>query len=181
MMQGSLIERAIGAAKLDPNAYEAVEHDTDATTAALTIVVLAALAEGVSNVGRNGIVGLVSGVVGGVIGWAVFAAFTYLIGVKLFATPQTEATWGQLLRTTGFAHAPAILNILGIIPVPGLDLFVALITAIWVLLATIVAIRQALDFTTLRAIGTAVVATLAEVFTIFIIGSLFVGLASLFR
>jgi hypothetical protein len=53
-----------------------------------------------------------------------------------------------LLRTTGFAAAPGILRIFGI--VPGLGVPVFIISAVWMLAAMVVAVRQALDFTGTR-------------------------------
>ncbi len=156
MAQASVVERAIGAARLDPRAYEDVERDEAATGTALAIVVLVAIASGIGNLGSDGVVGLLIGVVFGVIGFVLYAGIAYLVGAKLFATSETRATWGQLIRTLGFAQAPGILYVLGILPaVGGLIRFVV---GVWILVASIIAIRQACDFSTGRAVLTAVVA-----------------------
>ncbi len=64
---------------------------------------------------------------------------------------STEADWGQVARTTGFAQSPGLLRIFGFIPVVGP--LVVLVASIWQLVAVVVAIRQALDYTqTWRAI-----------------------------
>ena len=63
------------------------------------------------------------------------------------------ATWGELLRTIGFAQTPGVLQVLGIIPVLGG--LIRFAVAIWVLIAGIIAIRQALDVGTGKAILTA--------------------------
>ena len=66
--------------------------------------------------------------------------------------PQTHATLGQILRTTGFAAAPGILRILGIVPLFGS--FILGIISIWMLTAMVIAVRQALDYTnTFRAVA----------------------------
>lgn len=156
MAQASVVERAIGAARLDPRAYEDVERDEAATGTALAIVVLAAIASGIGNLGNNGVIGFIVGVIFGVIGFVLYAGIAYLVGAKLFATAETRATWGQLIRTLGFAQAPGILYVLGILPaVGGLIRFVV---GVWILVASVIAIRQACDFSTGRAILTAVVA-----------------------
>jgi len=156
MAQASVVERAIGAARLDPRAYEDVERDEAATGTALAIVVLAAIASGIGNLGNNGVIGFIVGVIFGVIGFVLYAGIAYLVGAKLFATAETRATWGQLIRTLGFAQAPGILYVLGILPaVGGLIRFVV---GVWILVASIIAIRQACDFSTGRAVLTAVVA-----------------------
>jgi hypothetical protein len=84
--------------------------------------------------------------------WGVWALLTLQIGTRIFPSPRTQADIGQLLRTIGFASAPGILRIVGIIP--GTTHVVFLVTALWMLMAMIVAIRQALDYTsTARAFG----------------------------
>ncbi len=155
--QGSMIDRMIRAAKLDPQVYEEVEHDQSATSQAMTVVVLGAVAAGIGAL-YGGVIGLVVGVIAGLIGWAVYAFVAYWVGTNIFKGPQTDATWGELLRTLGFASSPRVLLVLGIIPVLGI--FVGLAVFVWTLFTTVVAIRQALDFDTGRAIATAVVSVI---------------------
>ncbi len=89
-------------------------------------------------------------------GWFAWAFLIYVIGTKLLPEPQTHADVGQLLRTTGFSAAPGLLRVLGIIPLLGP--VIMLIIAIWMLVAMIIAVRQALDYTsTWRAIGVSVI------------------------
>lgn len=144
MEQRSFVERMIGAATLDVATYEEVEHDTTATTQAGLVVVLAALAQGVASPS-----GVIYGIVAALLGWLAFAGLTYMIGTKLF---KGTATWGELLRTLGFAYTVAILSILGVIPILGI--LVGLVVAIWFLVAAVVAIRQALDISTGKAVVT---------------------------
>lgn len=148
----TFIERMIGAAKLDPHIYEEVEVDTTATTQAIAVVIIVAVATGISPAGAGGLFGIVLGVVAGLIGWVAWAWLTYYIGTTLLNTPETHANWGQLARTLGFAQSPGLLRIFGFLPVIGsLILFVA---GVWQLVAMVVAVRQALDYTsTLRAVG----------------------------
>ena len=69
--------------------------------------------------------------------------------------PQTRSSVGELLRTIGFASAPGCLRVLGI--VPGATIPVFAVTAIWMLAAMAVAVRQALDYqTTARAVAVCV-------------------------
>jgi hypothetical protein len=126
----------------------------------VVVVVLGAIAGGIGAL-SGGIAGLVVGVIASLVGWAVYAFIAYWVGTNIFKGPQTEATWGQLLRTLGFANSPRVLMVLVIIPVVGI--IVGLAVFIWMLFTTVVAIRQALDFDTGRAIGTAVVSLLAQV------------------
>jgi len=109
MVQAGVIERALGAARLDAETYESVERDEAATGTALAIVVLSAIAGGIGNLRDADILGLIGGVIFGVIGFVLYAGVAYLIGGKLFATSETRVTLGQLLRTLGFAQAPGVL------------------------------------------------------------------------
>ena len=147
----SLVGRMIGAAMLDVATYEEVEHDTSATTQAGLVVVLAAVAQGIASPA-----GVISGVIGSLIGWLAMAGLTYFIGTRLF---KGTATWGELLRTLGFATAPGILYIVGIIPVLGW--LASLAIMIWVLVAVVIAIRQALDVTTGKAVLTGLLGMIA--------------------
>ncbi len=147
----SVVERAIRAAQLDPQVYEEVEQDPAALGQAMTVVAVAALATGLG-AAWAGLGAIVLGVVGALVGWLIWAALTWAIGTKVLPEPGTNADLGQLLRTTGFSAAPGVLNILQIVPVLGG--LVALVAGVWQLVAMVVAVRQALDYSsTGRAIG----------------------------
>ena len=150
-VRNSLVGRMIGAAMLDVATYEEVEHDTSATTQAGLVVVLVAVAQGIASPA-----GVISGIVGSLIGWLAMAGLTYFIGTRLF---KGTATWGELLRTLGFATAPGILYIVGIIPILGA--LASLAIMIWVLVAVVIAIRQALDVTTGKAVLTGLLGMIA--------------------
>ena len=162
----SMIDRMIGAARLDTQIYEEVEHDESATSQAVLVVVLGAVAAGIGAL-SGGALGLVVGIVTALIGWAAYAFVAYWVGTNLFKGPQTSATWGEVLRTLGFANSPRLLLVLGVIPVVGL--LVALAVLVWTLVTTVVAIRQAFDFDTGSAIATAVVSWLALLVISFVV------------
>ena len=148
----SMIERMIRASRLDINMFEEVEADTSATNQALLIVALVALATGIASLGTTGPIGLLVGVVLAIAGWALWAWIVHLIGTKIMPSHSTHADWGQLARTLGFAQSPGILRVLGLVPVVGNIIFA--VASIWMLVAMVVAVRQALDYTsTWRAIA----------------------------
>jgi len=152
---GGMAERMIRAAMLQNAVYEEVEADERLTGQAAGVVVLVAVARGIGAFGE-GTGFIIGGVVTALLGWLIWAGVTYLIGDKLLGG---TATWGELLRTLGFAQAPGVLFVAGIVPfLGGLVEFAA---AIWVLAAGIVAIRQALDFGTGKALLTAVLGWVA--------------------
>ena len=146
------VDRMIRAAKLDVHLYEEVEADRRSMGQAMGVVVLSSLAGGIGFMQEAGLMGLVIGTVGSLLGWYVWALMTYLIGTKLLPEPQTHADHGELLRTIGFSSAPGLIRVFGVIP--GLGGFVNLLAGVWMLVAMIIAVRQALDYqSTYRAIG----------------------------
>ena len=163
-------ERIIRAAKLDVSLYEEVEADKTAMGQAMGVVVLSSLAAGIGSAsmgGRNFIVVTIAALVG----WYIWAYLTYFIGTKLLAETQTKADHGELLRTIGFSSSPGLIRILGIIP--GFTNLVFAVTGICMLIAMVIAVRQALDYTsTLRAVGVCLIG--------WIIQSIFVGFLLLF-
>jgi hypothetical protein len=147
----SFTERLLGAARLDVQIYEEVEADETAMGQAMLVVILSSLAAGVGSAGY-GALGFFVGTVGALIGWFVWAGITSVVGTKLLPEPQTESDIGELLRTTGFSAAPGLLRVFGIVPVVGW--LVSFAAGIWMLVAMIVAVRQALDYkSTGRAVG----------------------------
>ena len=144
--------RIIRAAKLDVSLYEEVEADKSALGQAMGVVVLSSIAAGIGSTAKAGLLGMLMVVVVALIGWYIWAYLTYFIGTKLLPEPQTKADQGELLRTIGFSSSPGLIRVLGIIPV--LQSIVFPIAAIWMLVAMVIAVRQALDYSsTLRAIG----------------------------
>lgn len=164
--RNGVVQRAIGAAMLNVDVYEEVEADVNATGQAATVVLVVALASALASYDR-GTGGIIGSVIGAFLNWGVFAAMTMFIGTRVFGG---TADWGELLRTLGFAQAPGVLAILTIIPILGR--VVALVVGIWTLVAAVIAIRQALDFDTTRAIFTAIASVVAIIVTGIVIGIL---------
>ena len=167
----SFTQRVIGAAKLDVHIYEEVEADTTAMGQAMGVVALSSVAAGIGAVGE-GMPGLFGGLVAAFLGWLLWAGLTYFIGTRILPTPQTHADWGELLRTTGFAAAPGMIRILGI--VPGLTGLVYFVAGVWMLAAFVVAVRQALDYTsTGRAVGVCLIGWIVNGAILFFLGFIF--------
>lgn len=153
--------RIVLAVRLNPALYEEVEADRSATGQAMGVVVLASLAAGIGSMQRIGAGGLLMGTISALLGWAAWAAIIYFIGTRLLPEPQTKADYGELLRTIGFASAPGLVRVLGI--VPGLMNIVFLAAGFWMLLATIIAVRQALDYSsTVRAVVVCLIGWLVQ-------------------
>lgn len=153
-----LVKRMTGAAFLDIETFEEVERDETATGQAASVVVLMAACQAIGGSGG----GLLTAAWAGLAAlgsWAIFAGIAYLVGEKIF---QGEATWGEVLRTLGFAQAPGVLYLLDIIPLFGW--FLSLFVSLWILVAAFVGIRQALDLGNAKTFLTVLIAGGAYVF-----------------
>lgn len=155
--EGTLTKRMIGATILDVGTYEEVEADESATGQAAAVVGIAAVASAIGAVGA-GTQGVIGSLISYFVGWLVWSGVTWVIGDKLL---NGTATYGELLRTIGFALSPGVLLILGFFPLLGG--FIVAIVSFWILVAVVIAIRQALDFSTGKAIATAVLGWIAWV------------------
>ncbi|MGH7501085.1 MAG: YIP1 family protein [Longimicrobiales bacterium] len=149
--------RLFGAARLRDEVYEEVEEDASATGQAGLVVCLSAASLAVGT-HQAGFTFAAFVLLREILSWLIWSGVTYLIGDKLL---RGTATWGELLRTIGFAQCPGLLY--GLRAIPVLDVPVRALVAAWKLAAVIVAIRQALDFGTGKAIVTALLGFIAYV------------------
>lgn len=166
-MNRGLVDRMKGAAMLNTATYEEVEADSSATSQAATVVVIVAIAQAIGAIGSGSLQGIILAPIGAIVGWLVWAGITYLVGDKLLGG---TATWGELLRTIGFAQSPGVLSALAFIPVLGW--LVRFVVGIWILIAGIIAIRQALDFGTGKAVLTAILGWLAIAIPMALLGAM---------
>ena len=162
----SIVDRMRRAAMLDASLYEEVEHDRSATGQAAVVVALSVVAAAVGSIWRSGGTGVITGLVSALLGWAAWSGIAYLVGTRLFGG---RATWGEVLRTVGFAQAPGILLALRI--VPGLGWIVATVVGIWLLATGFVALRQALDLDTGKTLLTVIVGWLGYVLIGIVLGA----------
>ena len=158
-----MISRMLRASMLDAHVYEEVESDSNAIVQAVLIVVVVAVARGVATLSvTDNILGIGFGIIAGLLSWAVWAFITYMVGTKLLKTGDTESSWGELARVTGFAQSPGILFLIAVVPVVGT--WILPVVSLWQLAAMVVGIRQALDYTsTFRAIGVVLIGFVAVI------------------
>lgn len=179
-----MVDRMMRAVRADVALYEEAEANPALTQEAYTIVgIVAAI---------NFVVSLIFGVFSGdfvagiltavfsaaatFIGYLIWSYLSYFIGTNVF---NGTADAGELQRTLGYAWTPQILvALLNFIPVLGACL--GIIPGLWSVYLGVVAIRQALDIDTGKAVLTAVIAFVVQ-FVIFAIigGVLGVGAAGL--
>jgi hypothetical protein len=139
----TLTNRLLGSARLDSASYEHIEADPHANWQAIGVVVLSSLAAALGT-GTTELAGVAALLAVALASWIVWVLLTLVIGTTVMPGNATRADFGQILRTTGFSATPGILRILGIIPGIGRVLF--LLITIWMLFTFVVAVRQALDY-----------------------------------
>ena len=148
-----MINRIIGVLTLNVNTYEEIEADKNATIQSFSIVVLSSIVTAIILKPDTGfsLPNFISAIIIGIFLWGLWALVTMFVGTKLLPTQETSSNWGELARTTGYAQAPKLFSILALIPI--LTTIVLFIVGVWNLITMIIAIRQALDYTsTWRAV-----------------------------
>lgn len=175
-ISSNLFDRMIRAARLDISLYEEVERDDRATTQALIVVILSSISSGIGTALRNALagnelggigIGLFGGLFSALIVWLAWSFITYFVGTKVFGG---TASYGELLRTIGFADAPGVLLVFSFIPILGG--IVSFTVWVWGLMAMVVAVKQALDFSTGKAVLTCIVGWITALVLLVIIGIL---------
>lgn len=175
-----MIERILGVLRLDSQTFEDIEHDPSALTQAVLVVLAVALAGAISGL-LSSIIGegqtffaIIGPIVGAFVGWFLWALVVTLVGTVAF---KGQADLNEMLRVTGFAYAPQLLNLLGFIPCLGA--LVTLVGWIWSLVAMVIAIRQGLDVDNTTAIVTAVIGWIVVVVINIVIFAVFGGMFAL--
>jgi hypothetical protein len=145
-------DRVVGAMKLDPNAFEDVERDPTAIGQSVGVIVLAAVAAGIASIVSGGLTSILYGACLSLIGFLVWSLIVWVVGTKVMPEPQTKADYAETFRVLGFAAAPGLFSVLGIIsiiPILGwiISILLACLIWIWQMAAMVVAVRQVLDYT----------------------------------
>jgi hypothetical protein len=144
----SIQDRIIGALQLRVATFEEVERDQTATGQAALVVLGGAISGGL---GTGRLTGVLLGAIVGLAAWAVAAFVVLIVGTKLLPGKNTHADFGQVARAIGFAQAPYLFGFLGIVPILGY--LIRFVLWVWVLVAMVIAVRQALEYDdTVRAV-----------------------------
>ena len=183
----SFLRRMLGAATLHADTYEEVEADATSIRQAVLIVSLVALGGAAGSwwlhaVHRGipmqvALLPVILEVLEPFVLWVGGSFFAYAVGATFFRGPDTETDFLEVLRTVGFAFTPAMFRVVAFL-LPGVQalfglgdsaaprVLLSFVLETWVLVAGVVAVRQALDFTTLRGLGTFGVAFLLLVMVV---------------
>lgn len=160
------------AMRLDAELFEEVEHDQGAGGQALLVVLLASLAGGAGNLLAVAILrghelawsSLLVISAGFLVSWVAWSFVTMAIGGLLFGG---RTDMGEMQRALGFAAAPGLLML-----IPGVGVMIGIP---WSLVAMVIAVRQACDFTTERALATVLVGMAVLALFLVPVASLFAG------
>jgi hypothetical protein len=145
------------ASRLESALYEEVESDRRAMGQSVTVILLSGVATGVGSLLVGDLIGLLNAILLSVAGWLLCGVAAWVVGTRVLAEPETQANFVEVLRVTGFASAPGLLRVFGVVPVVGSVVFV--VTGFWMLVAMVIAIRQTLDYqSTWRALVVAGIA-----------------------
>ncbi len=127
--------------KLQEPVYAEIKRDAAALNQAVLVVLLSALATNVwvAVFAPNGIIRALGGVVLAFVAWLLFGTLAWWLGTRWFVPRWALPDLRQVLTLTGFATAPAVLNILGFVPVIGW--LILMVASIWSLLTAYSAVR----------------------------------------
>ncbi len=140
-----MIRNVTRAALLDVDFFKEAATDTSLNLQAAVVVVVASGMAGVgSAVAENVpvIAAILVGMITGMIGWPLWSGASFVIGTKFFGG---DSSYNEMLRVIGFAFAPLAI---GVVPYLGFP------AAAWMLLASVIAVREGLEIPTPKALAT---------------------------
>ena len=161
-MTSLFFNRIFRSFKIDPEVFNEVQKDKDATVWAALVVILSSSAAGIgaTSLGTNNF--LLSPIFS-LISWFVWAYIVYFVGVKLFPDAKTKTTQSALLRAIGFSSAPGIIRVFGF----NEDLMVVTFvgSAFWMLVCMVVAVKETLNYRSLwKAFGVVIISWFVQAF-----------------
>ena len=164
------LNRVFRSVKIDPEVFNEVQKDKNATISAAIVVILSSTA---ASIGATKIeVGnFILAPVFPLISWFVWAYIVYFVGVKLFPDTKTKTTHFGLLRAIGFSSAPGIIRVLGF----NEDLMIATFvgSAFWMLVCMVVAVNETLNYKSLwKAFGVVIISGFVQAFILLAILSI---------
>ena len=184
MDYAQIVNRCIRAARLDASVFNEVEHDPRLTSEAITVVAAVAVLGGIgsflSGLFTRGIIGAFGGLIVGVImalvGYFIWSFICFFVGTRFMEGQAADVS--EVMRPLGYAFAPQALALFNFIPCLGG--LITLVGALWSLVAGIIAVREALDFDTGKAVVTVVIGWVIVFFLSLLVGAIFgVGLAGM--
>jgi hypothetical protein len=170
MMISLFLNRILRSVKIDPEVFNEVQKDKNATIQAAIVVILSSSAAGIgaSSLGAGN---FILAPIFSLISWFVWAYIVYFVGVKLFPEAKTKTTQFALLRAIGFSSAPGIIRIFGFNEDLMTVTFIG--SAFWMLVCMVVAVKETLNYKSLwKALGVVIISWFAQAFILLAILSI---------
>jgi hypothetical protein len=116
------------------------------TLQAASTVLLSSLATGIGLAAWRGLSSTQVPIVCAIalVSWSAWAVLIHQIGTRMFPDSTTRSNLGELLRTTGFAAGPGLLQIFEVIRPIAMPVFI--VTTLWMFAGVVVAVQHALDY-----------------------------------
>jgi hypothetical protein len=178
-----MLNRIMRAFRLDATLFREVAENpglmNEATIIVVVVTLLSALGGAIGLLFAKASFGsaivnfFVTWIVAVLIGWIGWAILTYFVGTALF---KGKTDIPEMMRVLGYASAPRLLGIFGIIPCLGW--IASLIGAILAFIAGFIAVREAMEFDTGKAIVTVLISWVIAFAITFAIGLVVAGTAA---
>tara|TARA_B110000902_G_C13934681_1_gene447343 strand:- start:57 stop:578 length:522 start_codon:yes stop_codon:yes gene_type:complete len=164
------LNRIFRSIKIDPEVFNEVQKDKNATISAAIVVILSSSAAGIG-AASLGASNFMLAPIFSLISWFVWAYIVYFVGVKLFPDTKTKTTQFALLRAIGFSSAPGIIRIFGFNEDLMTVTFIG--SAFWMLVCMIVAVKETLNYKSLwKAFGVVIISWFVQAFILLAILSI---------
>ena len=161
-MMSLFLNRIFRVVKIDPDVFNEIQKDKNATISAAIVVMLSSTAAGIGATSL-GASNFVLAPIFSLISWFVWAYVVYFVGVKLFPDTRIKTTQFALLRAIGFSSAPGIIRIFAFNE--GLMIVTFLGSFIWMLACMVVAVKETLNYKSLwKALGVVIISWLMQGF-----------------
>jgi len=153
------LNRLLRAARLDVELYKEVAADPLTLNQAWIVVLIYCMAASWGSFGGAGATGINIAMITTLIGWYIWVFFTYFAASRWLREARKKierVDRKTVIRTMGFAGAPGVFRLLGLIP--GLGSVALAGSTIWMIAASTIAVKQALSFeSTYRAAGAVII------------------------
>ena len=156
------LNRILRSVKIEPEVFNEVQKDRNATLSAAIVVLLSSSAAGIG-AASMGIGNFIIAPIFSLLSWFVWAYIVYFVGVKLFPDSKTKTSQFALLRAIGFSSAPGIIRVFSFNESLMTVLFIG--SAFWMLACMIVAVRETLNYKSLwKALGVVIISWFIQAF-----------------
>ena len=161
------LNRIFRSVKIDPEVFNEVQKDKNATISAAIVVILSSSAAGIG-AASLGAANFALAPIFSLISWFVWAYIVCFVGVKLFPETKTKTTQFALLRAIGYSSAPGIIRVFGFNEELMTVTFIG--SAFWMLACMVVAVKETLNYKSLwKALGVVIISWFVQAFVLLVI------------